>query len=143
MWTTNWTVDTSFSYGSTDPEGWAYGSSFDSLLEAIQANRSSGAKTTTSMVRRRRYIRLRSCVSAEANALLYTRTAALLGIRTRLEAALGDKRTSFARLMQFEKERAQLFYDKKSLFAYDIISAAGVLQNNISRLEDFKQVQKY
>ncbi len=140
MWTTNWTVDSSHSFGSTDPEGWAYGTTFDALIEAILANKASGAKQATSMVRRRRFIRARTCVSAEANALLYTRTTALLGIRTRLEAALGDKRTSFARIMQHEKERSQLFYDKKSLFSYDVISAGGVLQNNISRLEDLKQV---
>lgn len=128
------------SFGSVDNEGWAYDSTFDRLIEKIRARRSSGTDSATMIVRRRRHIRARTCVTAEAKSLLQERTSKLLSVRNRFDAALSDKNTDYALTAQYDRERARICAEAFTQCSNSISTAIVRLQDNINKLENVKQV---
>ena len=65
-WKDVWVVDASQSHGNCDPDGWYYGTSFESVLAKLLTMSASGQCTSTCLVRRRRWIRFRQATSEEA-----------------------------------------------------------------------------
>ena len=66
-WLCEWTVDaTSKLYGGCDGDGWSYASSFETLFEQCSKQILSGEMGRLSLVRRRRWVRRRRCVTAAA-----------------------------------------------------------------------------
>lgn len=66
-WTSDWMIDLNGLDGlhNPDPNGWYYGNNFDQLVSSCM-NRIPAPVTTFSVVRRRRWIRTRTCVSDTA-----------------------------------------------------------------------------
>ena len=139
-WTTKWTIDTSHSFGSTDSDGWAYETTFDRLVDSIRAGKAQGTNATTSIVRRRRFIRMRTCVTAEATAQMRARTTALLEIRNKFETALTEKKTNYALTMQYERERKRICGDSWKQMSDSVKECYRSMQSNISKLDYIKQV---
>lgn len=139
-WTTKWTIDTSHSFGTTDSDGWAYETTFDRLIESIKACRSSGTNVTTSIVRRRRYIRMRTCVSEEATSKMRARTTALLAIRNKFDIALLEKKTDYALTMQYERERSRICGDSRKGMGESVKRCYNDIQSSVTKLEKIKLV---
>jgi hypothetical protein len=140
MWTSNWTVDHSGQFGATDSDGWVYDTTFDRLIEKILARKAIGVESSTDIVRRRRFIRARTCVTAEAKLSLQKKTAKLLAIRNKFVAALANKNTDFALTTQYERERSRQFADACCEYEAAIARATAAIKENIKRLESAKQV---
>jgi hypothetical protein len=139
-WTTKWTIDTSHSFGATDSDGWAYETTFDRLIDSIKSCKSSGTNVTTSIVRRRRYIRMRTCVTAEATAQLRARTAALLAIRNKFDIALLEKKTDYALTMQYERERKRICGDSWEKMSGEVKKCYRDMKADVGKLEHIRQV---
>ena len=66
QWISSWEVDLTGSYGQVDKEGWGYAVSFENLIDNTKNKCLSGEVGRLSIVRRRRWIRYRECVTAES-----------------------------------------------------------------------------
>ena len=128
-------------FGTTNSDGWVYDTTFDRLIEKIMARKAIGVESSTDIVRRRRYIRARTCVTAEAKLDLQKKTAKLLGIRNKFVSALANKNTDFALTTQYERERSRQFTDACGEYETAIARAAAAIKENIRRLESAKQVK--
>ena len=61
-WVSELQVDKSRRYGMPDEEGWMYGISFESLIDQINIGQAE-EQTSSSIVRRRRFVRSKKCVA--------------------------------------------------------------------------------
>lgn len=111
QWTTEWTIDTSHGFGNVDAEGWCYASSLDKLVASIMSKTSSADNLPSCMVRRRRWIRERSCVSEDAMQLHQERIEYLMISRSRMETALSKKKMDYDSVISYEEARAKEFGD--------------------------------
>ena len=141
--TTKWTIDKSHSFGATDPDGWAYETTFDRLIDDIKACKTSSVNKSTSIVRRRRYIRTRVCVTPEATAKMRARTTALLAIKNKFDLALLEKKTDYGNIMQYERERRKLCGDSWEKICDHVKRCHKAIKSNISKLEYVKTDSSY
>jgi hypothetical protein len=66
-WTENWHVDrTSCMFGDVDQQGWAYASSFEQLVKDTVDRALHAIPSSNDGFRRRRWVRIKKCVSDEA-----------------------------------------------------------------------------
>lgn len=102
-----WKVDCS--WGEVDADGWCYGKSFGSVLLSIEKNCTCASPATTDVTRRRRWIRQRICVAADAQLELQARVQHVAVERAYLQQLLRDRSAYVTELETYEQERLQCF----------------------------------
>lgn len=109
-WLSEWVIDRSRSFGEVDEEGWAYGTSFESLLAAIE-NKCTGGSSAgiKALVRRRRYVRTRGCINLKLYTTLQTRIEYLESTRTLIERAVTLQRENVVKIREFDSERHKVY----------------------------------
>jgi hypothetical protein len=105
-WMNEWTVDKSNSFGECDEDGWTYAPTMESLLEAYSNGKTVGEMTALSLVRRRRFIRSRICISFSLRESIESRMKLLMDTSQLLESHLKDKKEEFIALKEYEKARS-------------------------------------
>ena len=120
-WATEWSVDIFGTFGAVDMDGWCYAVTWDGLNESIQENRSVGENSTSCLCRRRRWIRIRRCVSVEASSLVNDIVEEKLDVMVSLEKTLVDKTNDYENVMKYEKERKQIYDNVTSTCLADIL----------------------
>jgi len=81
----SWEIDTSGKYGECDSEGWSYATSFDILVEQTRLHDLRSDKNSSSMMRRRRWIRNRRCVIPDVVKLHVERVEWIDSIRHKIQ----------------------------------------------------------
>lgn len=110
MWYTDgWDVDLTQSHGNVDSEGWSYASSFDFLVESSLKKRLDGEMGRLSLVRRRRWIRRRVCVTNKAKELFQEHVIWAQKIRGNLEAIVATQDNYNLHLLEYETQRKKIF----------------------------------
>ena len=104
---TDWTVDTSGKFGSTDAEGWSYATSFETLFENSIKGKSDGEMRSLSLVRRRRWVRVRQCVSTPATAAFEKQVQVMNAFKNFLNEILSKKEADFAALQKYHQEKVE------------------------------------
>ena len=128
-------------YGTTDRYGWTYGTTFERLLDSLKNRKASGICTTTSLVRRRRWIRTRKCLSQTAKSSYINDIETLRAAYNRLDSAIHDKKEDLKRVLIFENHRKQLF-QYLSLAAYQrLLESPNMLQRYLLKLRRLRQVR--
>jgi hypothetical protein len=100
-----WSVDKSRMFGDVDIDGWAYGASVDSIIEASSNGNSKGEMTALSVVRRRHLTRSRICVSFSMRESIEIKLARLVELSAALQIELVAKNASLLALKDYEKTR--------------------------------------
>lgn len=127
-WICDWSVDVSNMFGSCDSDGWSYASSFESIFEASQKKLLAGEMGRLSLVRRRRWIRRRKCITVSAKRDFQARIFWNQSLQQRLDRVLCSRELEFAMIQQFESKRRTAFEEAVAL-------ADTVLQETIAMLE--------
>eukprot|EP00603_Paraphysomonas_imperforata_P002897 CAMPEP_0114415540 /NCGR_PEP_ID=MMETSP0103-20121206/1962_1 /TAXON_ID=37642 ORGANISM="Paraphysomonas imperforata, Strain PA2" /NCGR_SAMPLE_ID=MMETSP0103 /ASSEMBLY_ACC=CAM_ASM_000201 /LENGTH=888 /DNA_ID=CAMNT_0001583727 /DNA_START=55 /DNA_END=2721 /DNA_ORIENTATION=- len=120
-WSTEWTVDIFGSFGAVDKDGWSYGVTWEGLFESIRDHCSVRENSPSSLCRRRRWIRIRKCVSVEVSELLQDQTEEELDVMVSLEKSLFDKTQDYEHVMQYEQERKKIYEQVTSTCLADIL----------------------
>lgn len=109
-WLSEWVIDRSRSFGDVDDEGWAYGTSFESLLASIE-NKCTGSSSAgiKALVRRRRWVRTRGCISLKIYSSLQNRIKYLELTRCQIEAAVARQRENIVQIREFDAERHRVY----------------------------------
>mmetsp|Transcript_8422 Transcript_8422/g.12541 ORF Transcript_8422/g.12541 Transcript_8422/m.12541 type:complete len:796 (+) Transcript_8422:25-2412(+) len=139
-WSGDWTIDTSHSFGPTDSEGWCYGVTFERLLAAIASNSTSAEDQSSCMVRRRRWIRERVCVSEEALAEHQEQVDYLLDARARMEEALRCRKEDFEMVSRYEAEREAAFAKASERYVEDMDEAVADFKRYKFKLEAIRDM---
>lgn len=105
--TTDWTVDTSGKFGGTDAEGWSYATGFETLFENSVKGKSDGEMRSLSLVRRRRWVRIRQCVSTPASTAFQKQVQLMNAFKNHLNEILSKKEVDFAALEKHHQEKLQ------------------------------------
>jgi len=101
----DWVVDKSKTFGEVDADGWAYGPTVDSLIEAFSNGMSKAEMTALSVVRRRHLTRSRICVSFAIRESIEDKMARLVELSASLQAELTGKNSGFLALKDYERDR--------------------------------------
>ena len=129
QWISKWEIDLSDTYGNVDKEqGWGYAASFENLIECTKTKTLSGEVGRLSIVRRRRWIRYRECVTAESKKEFNERISWISLLSNRVSKINSDKTEELISINNFEKER-KVAYDKL------LSTAERCLQESVSTLE--------
>ena len=142
-WSTKWTIDTSQSFGDTDIEGWCYEITFERLINSIKFNTTSKEDLSSSLVRRRRWIRERLCVSEEAKGQHQEQVDYLLSSLSKIEGAMSCKKQDCNTVVQYEKERFQAYQNTMKLFSESIHLTLQEIKEYKIRIEHMKEVIFY
>lgn len=102
MWTTEWTVDTTSAF-ATDDSGWAYGLTWDRLFEAIQHNLCT-ADSAATLVRRRKWIRGRVCVTSDAMDQLHKERDAVISQHNTIKTMIQNKCTDYEQILSLHNK---------------------------------------
>ena len=111
QWMAKWVIDKSTLYGQTDTEGWAYASTLDGLQESYHNHTTSGEKKTTSLIRRRRWIRARICISSSVRENIAITISKLSTLKDEIDKTLRRKQADFAMIRTFERVRLTSYKD--------------------------------
>lgn len=129
QWISKWEIDLSDTYGNVDKEqGWGYAASFENLMENTKTRTLSGEVGRLSIVRRRRWIRYRECVTAESKKEFTERISWIQLLSNRVSKISSEKTEELISINNFEKER-KVAYDKL------LATAERCLQESLSLLE--------
>lgn len=128
QWLSKWEIDFSGSYGNVDKEGWGYAASFENLIECTKNKCLTGDVGRLSIVRRRRWIRYRDCVTAESKKEFSERVQWIHLLSKRVNKINTEKTEELISITNFEKER-KVAYDKL------LSTAEKCLQESVSTLE--------
>jgi hypothetical protein len=105
QWINEWSVDMSKSFGECDVDGWTYAATLDGLLEAFSNGNTCGEMTALSLVRRRRYVRHRICISQKVIGDMQSRIEILSAMSRNLKLALAAKEKELIIFQNYEKAR--------------------------------------
>lgn len=119
-WATQWTIDTSQSFGDTDVDGWCYDVTFERLINSIRLTTTSKEELASSLVRRRRWIRERICKSDEAKAQHQEQIDYLLSSLSKIEATMTSKKQDYDIAISYENDRASAYQKTMKMFAESI-----------------------
>ena len=95
----------------TDSNGWFYATTLEGLTESYNARTTSGTKSATSIVRRRRWTRARICVSDKVRCDILATIESLNNSKEEIDKTLRRKQQDFAVLRTFEKIRKNSYFD--------------------------------
>ena len=147
MWTTEWTIDTTCSF-STDEEGWAYGHTWDRLFEAIQKNLSTVDSTTT-LVRRRKWIRGRVCVTSSAMEQLQEERDSIISQYNTIKTMIHNKCADYERISSHHEKythdtASSMLRHDSGLSALRLITSQMIqhLEELLTFLEDIAQIER-
>lgn len=134
-WESNdWDIDLSGSYGGCDANGWMYASGFNSLFHMIETNTATGELSKTCLVRRRRWIRMRECVSGDAIEIFKQKLNTLKIHKGRLEHILRHYHLDISRMDSYESSRLLVFKQIYSLGDGKIQKNIGVFETTLDKL---------
>ena len=136
-----WVVDRSKTYGESDADGWAYASTLERLIDSFKMNNTVGKKSSTSMVRRRRWIRTRSCLSSTIRDSIELRIQELLTIRGKIETSVRDKRLDLMKIKEFEQKRKIKCIEMYNVKKAKLLAIVSEYKNYKSKLEHIKKVK--
>ncbi len=85
---------------------------------------------------------MRSCVTAEATAIVQARVNALLTIKNKFDVCLLEKKTDYALVMQYERERKRILSESTPEQTTIIADAMQHIHNDISKLQLIRQVHQ-
>ena len=128
QWIIQWQVDKSHSYGSLDNDGWSYANTFENLIECTKNRCLSSEIGRLSVVRRRRWIRYRECVTTESKKEFTERIQWIQLLSQRVNKINLEKTDELISINNFERER-KVAYDKL------LSTAERCLQESVSTLE--------
>ena len=137
--TTEWSVDSTCTIGTCDENGWTYDMTWDRLLEASRKGEGQ-VDFKGAMVRRRRWIRSRVCVSEEAKQDLQTALDLLTSERSKIEACLLEMHSEYNLLMQYEKERGAVSEHITNMATNSLTKSISSLKFFLLKLGQIKQV---
>lgn len=147
MWTTEWTIDTTCSF-TTDEEGWAYGHTWDRLFEAIQKNLSTSDSSTT-LVRRRKWIRGRVCVTSSAMEQLQGQRDAIISQYNTIKTMIHNKCADYERISSHHETYTRdttslMLRHDNSLSALQQMTSQMIhhLEELLTFLEDIAQIER-
>jgi len=109
VWDGEWDVDHSKRYGETDAQGYCYGSSNERVLEKMIGCCSSDTPTTSSIIRRRCYVRTKVCTSDVANETWRKQLIGCSNTKRRLEENAEEKAAEWRYIVEFGSRRGQIF----------------------------------
>jgi hypothetical protein len=109
-------IDISGRFGNNDKEGWFYGSSFESLFESIRRGK-GGEESSTSVVRRRRWVRSKKCVSQELIEDFKQKFSAVRAEAERLKVSTRKRQKNNVAIEFYEKRRLQAYQWSSTLAA--------------------------
>ncbi len=107
-YTSDWEVDKSTKFGNIDSNGWSYATSFETLFDNSMKCKSDGEMARLSLVRRRRWIRTRQCVSVSANAAFEAQVQYMNAFRYQLDKIVSEKEKQFAELTLFHQNKVAI-----------------------------------
>jgi hypothetical protein len=139
-WGTEWTIDTSQSFGDTDGEGWCYDVTFDRLISSIKLTTTSKEELASSLVRRRRWIRERICKSDDAKVQHQEQIDYLLASLTKIEAAMTSKKQDYDVAIEYEKERVMAYRQTMRMFHESIQMSLQEIKEYKLRVEQMREV---
>ena len=138
-WDGEWEVDHSKRYGDTDAEGFMYATTNEKLLENIRNRCSSGANNTTSLVRRRVYVRPKICTTDAARDELGQLVTAIAVRKDLLEETMQEKRNEMNVILKYENSRDIAF--SQIMIKCDLIMNSTIenVKGLVSQLQMLKQ----
>jgi hypothetical protein len=143
----SWHIDlTQVSLELCDKEGWMYAQSFLQLEEyKIKCNKSTGnSSNISSIVRQRSWIRrIKYNTTSLVKEDIINRLEILTLERDKYQRILLEKENSFLILKQFDKNREESFSSVSKKSSQSIIKSLSLLQESLSSLQQFKQVNLY
>lgn len=142
-WAGDWEVDHSKRYGECDAEGFMYGSSNDKLLESIRNKQTVGTTSSTSLVRRRCYIRPKICTSEAAREEHKKSIESYAATKSKLELSMKDKRQEMNAIVSFESSRVSNYETAVSKSSRLEELSIQTLHSIVQRLQLLRQVSAH
>ena len=135
----NWKVDSSNTFGLTDNDGWSYGTTFENLVDSSLKRKLEGEMGRLSIVRRRRWVRKMSSITADAKKDFETRLNWAKEIRKKLEKVISRKASDYSLVSEYEFKRRATF--DRILFAAEsqLSDTSQMLEGITDKLNLMKQ----
>ena len=108
-WDGDWELDEENRYGEVDSEGFCYAMSNEKCLESLRAKSSVGVSSSSTMVRRRCYVRPKVCSTEAGKLELKRQLEAFVVKKSRLDISTKDKRAEIQSVVVFEQRREDMY----------------------------------
>jgi len=133
-YSTEWEVDKSDKFGGIDKEGWSYATSFETLFDNSVKQKSEGEMARFSLVRRRRWIRQRVCVSAAATAAFEAQVQYMNAFRYQLARIAQEKEKEYGNIVLYHKSKLELLRPVVKYAARGLSDTVQVLEHIAKKL---------
>jgi len=133
-YTSEWEVDMSGKFGGVDKDGWSYATSFETLFDNSVKQKSDGEMARFSLVRRRRWIRQRACVSAAATAAFEARVQYMNAFRYQLARIAQEKEKEYGNIVLYHKSKLDLLHPVVKYAARGLSDTVQVLEHIAKKL---------
>ena len=133
-YTDDWNIDRSEKYGGIDTHGWSYATSFETLFDNTLRCKSEGEMGRMSLVRRRRWTRVRACHTPAAATLFEKKVQYVNALRYQLEKILQQKEKDFKDLTLFHENKLQQLHPVVKYAARGLSDTVTVLDHVVKKL---------
>lgn len=135
-----WKVDVSGKFGAVDSDGWSYGTTFESLIALSKQKKLKNERSTSNIVRRRRWIRVRICVSTQLNGIVSMKVIWVNTVCEKITEVIQINETNYMKLTEYNAKQKKVIENiliAADLQLSDVNNTLDIMNEKLQQMKSF------